>query len=41
MSKLAGSVFDKNTPGIVRISRVAMATVLGLVLVIHGMILAI
>lgn len=41
MEKLIGNVFDPNTSHIVRVSRIAGATVIALILVIHGMILAI
>lgn len=38
---LIGSVFDPNTSNTVRVSRIGMALVLGMILAIHGMILAI
>lgn len=40
MSKLTDTIFDPEMPNIVRASRVGMASIIGLLLVIHGMILA-
>lgn len=39
MRNLTDTVFDPNMPHIVRASRIGMTTILGLILVIHGMIL--
>lgn len=41
MSVFTGTVFDKDTPTIVRVSRTGMAIVLVMLLLVHGMILAI
>lgn len=41
MRNLVDTVFDPNMSHIVRASRIGMAAVLSLILVIHGMILAI
>lgn len=41
MSRFEGTVFDPNTPNVVRLSRLGMGLVLSMILLIQGMILAI
>jgi len=41
MSSIAGTVFDANTPNIIRVSRIAGTIIVGMIFVLHGAILAI